>query len=555
MKKTSLQSAFVNPRVLFAFTLCFIGTVIALLGLGVFTGSSAQAQGENAKENLAKSEQRTGMISVASERNDVSPPLRNQPPWPVKAKEFEREANLNPRLPHKHVDSPDPVVQNAHASMLAKLAPSIPNPIRNFDGIPFPGVGCNCAPPDTNGEVGATQYVQMVNEALQVFDKSNGNSLLGPVGIQSVWAGFGGVCETGGSGDPIVLYDQLANRWVITQFAGSPPTHECIAVSQTSDATGAYFRYDFTLGTNFFDYPHLAVWIDGYYMADNVFNAGGTAFLGTQAFVFDRAKMLAGLPATFISPGLTPGGANNEYFLPADIDGNNLPTAGARAPFVETPGTGNGNTYKTWHFHADFVTPANSTFTVFASPPAAGYTALCPSTRACVPELGAAAALDGIGDRLMYRLAYRKFADGHDAVVGNLSVSSGGVAGVRWFELRNVNAGPLTVFQESTYQPDTTWRWMGSAAMDKDGNMALGFSASSATINPQLRYAGRLVSDPLNTLAQGEATLFAGTGSQTGTGNRWGDYSGLTIDPVDDSTFWYTNEYYATTGTFNWRTR
>ena len=154
--------------------------------------------------------------------------------------------------------------------------------------------------------------------------------------------------------------------------------------------------------------------------------------------------------------------------------------------------------------------------------------------------------LDGIGDRLMFRLAYRKFADGHEAVVGNYSVSSGGVAGVRWFELRAVTTAPA-VFQQSTYQPDTTWRWMGSVAMDQSGDLALGFSASSATINPQIRYAGRLVTDPINTLAQGEAHLFDGTGSQT-SGNRWGDYSAMTIDPVDDCTFWYTQEYYATNG-------
>ncbi|MEO5717791.1 MAG: hypothetical protein ABIR29_04375, partial [Chthoniobacterales bacterium] len=194
--------------------------------------------------------------------------------------------------------------------------------------------------------------------------------------------------------------------------------------------------------------------------------------------------------------------------------------------------------------------------TTFATPAAAGFTSLCPTSRSCVPQLGVTTSnkLDGIGDRLMFRLAYRNFGD-HESLVGNYTVSSGGVAGVRWFELRGVTAGPVTVFQESTYQPDTTWRWMGSAAMDGQGNLAVGFSASSGTINPQLRYAGRLASDPLNTLAQGEAHLFDGTGSQTATGNRWGDYSDLTVDPVDDTTFWYTGEYYPTTTTFNWRTR
>jgi hypothetical protein len=260
--------------------------------------------------------------------------------------------------------------------------------------------------------------------------------------------------------------------------------------------------------------------------------------------------MLLGLPATFITTGIT-GGSGEEVYLPADLDGSTLPPLGAPATFVEFPG---GGSYRTFHFHVDFVTPASSTFTLFGSPAAAGFTALCPTTRSCVPQSGTTSRLDGIGDRLMFRLAYRNFGT-HESVVGNYSVSSGSVAGIRWFELRNVTAGPVSVFQQSTYQPDSTWRWMGSAAMDQQGNLAIGYSASSSTIFPQIRYAGRLSTDPINTLGQGEATLFAGTGSQTGTANRWGDYSDLTVDPVDDCTFWYTTEYYPTTSQFNWRTR
>jgi len=355
-----------------------------------------------------------------------------------------------------------------------------------------------------------------------------------------------------------MLYDHLADRWVITQFAGAsggPITDECVAVSTSADATGTYNRYGFHLGTNFFDYPKLSVWTDAYYMSMNVFNAAGTSYLGPQAFAFNRTNMLAGLPATFISP-TGPLGGSVDPFLPADIDGPTLPPTGAPATFVGFPGQASNPNYTTYHFHVDFATPANSTFTTFATPPAAGFTALCPTTRSCVPQAGTSSRdnLDGIGDRLMFRAAYRNFGT-YESVVSNYSVSAGGVAGVRWFELRNVTAGPVTVFQESTYQPDTTWRWMGSAAMDGQGNLAIGFSASSSTINPQLRYAARLATDPLNTLGQGEAHLFDGTGSQTGTSNRWGDYSALVIDPVDDATFWYTNEYYSASGSFNWRTR
>src|SRR5213079_2635462 len=214
--------------------------------------------------------------------------------------------------------------------------------------------------------------------------------------------------------------------------------------------------------------------------------------------------MLQGVPATFITTGVT-GGSNEDVYLPADLDGAIPPPVGAPATFIEFP---SANAYRVFHFHVDFATPANSSFTLFASPAAAGFSLLCSTTRSCVPQAGTTNRVDGIGDRLMFRLAYRNFGD-HEAVVGNFSVNSGGVAGVRWFELRNVTSGPVTVFQESTYQPDTTWRWMGSAAMDQQGNIAGGYSGSSSAINPQIRFAGRLVTDPLNVLTQGETTLFA----------------------------------------------
>src|SRR6266516_1678240 len=488
-----------------------------------------------------------GVIVGHSYKNDVTQPLRTMPRLPLTGG-AEMEASPNPRPVSRHHDALDTARQSE------QFQPNMPGPALNFDGIPFPGVACDCAPPDTNGEVGATQYVQIVNEGFQVFNKATGASVLGPVGIATIWNGFGGVCQSNGDGDPVILYDQIANRWLISQFAGaSVPTDECIAVSTGSDATGSWNRYGFHLGSNFFDYPHLGVWPDAYYMIMNVFNSAGTAFLGPQPFAFDRAAMLAGNPATFVTTGIT-GGATEETYLPADLDGSTLPPAGAPNPFVEFP-SGTPLVYKAFRFHVDWGTPANSTFTAVSSPPAAAaFTSLCPTTRACVPEPNGDR-LDGIGDRFMFRNAYRRFGD-HESLVANYSVSSGGVAGVRWVELRNLTSGTPSVYQESTYQPDTTWRWMGSAAMDHDGDLALGFSVSSATVAPGLRYAGRLAGDPLNTLAQGEATLFAGAGSQSGTSNRWGDYSDMTVDPVDDCTFWYTNEYYPSgSSQFNWRTR
>src|ERR1043165_2558202 len=491
----------------------------AIIAVPRIIEASKSSPGDNAQLNAIIPNPLQGKkqdVTVGeSIRNDTSIPVREMKQQPVfKPK---KEANENPKIAHFHKDAHDPVVQKSMGETDVSL-PNMPGTSQNFNGMAFPGVACNCAPPDTNGEVGSTQYVQMVNEGFQVFDKNTGASMLGPSGISTIWSGFGGVCESNGNGDPVVLYDQLADRWIISQFAGvSQPTDECVAVSATSDATGSYHRYDFHLGSNFFDYPHLSVWPDAYYMSMNVFNSTGTSFLGPQPFAFDRSKMLSGLPATFVTTGIT-GGPLEEVYLPADLDGSTPPPAGAPAVFVEWPGPGG---YKTFRFHADFVTPGNSTFTQVGNPAAAGFTSLCPLTRSCVPQSGTTSALDGIGDRLMFRLTYRNFGT-HESLVGNYTVSSGGVGGVRWFELRNVTSGAISVFQESTYQPDTTWRWMGSAAMDRDGNLAIGYSASSASIFPQLRYAGRLATDPLNVLSQGEATLFAGTGSQTGTGSRWG---------------------------------
>jgi len=371
------------------------GVVVGLLAVGVLVQATVVLAGGSARTKApaalsGNAPIQTGHVFVGhSYKNDVSPVLRDIPALPLKPVP-EHEANPNPRI-GRHRNTADSAVQRSLA------APNMPGTTLNFDGIPFPGVGCSCAPPDTNGEVGATQYVQIVNEGFQVFNKTTGASVFGPAGITTLWNGFGGVCQNNGDGDPVVLYDQLANRWVITQFAGvSVPTDECIAVSQTSDATGSWFRYGFHLGSNFFDYPHLGVWPDAYYMSMNVFNSSGTAFLGPQPFAFNRAAMLAGNAATFVTTGIT-GGSAEETYLPADLDGSTQPPAGAPNSFVEWP-SGAPLHYKVFHFHVDFATPANSSFTLFATPNAAGFTQLCPTTRACVPEPNGSS-LDAIADR------------------------------------------------------------------------------------------------------------------------------------------------------------
>ena len=572
-KKKSSKSAFFNLRTLFALVFLLFGAVLTLFAAGVLpsaggpapvSGTGPQIGGFPAPNApLSGPGAKSAVVSVASYKNDMSPPLRemaiNSAPLQLGSN---CELKENPKTGVFHLDAPDGALENQTASKLALAQPNIPGTTLNFEGIDFPGVVCNCAPPDPDGAAGLNQYVNEVNEGIQVFNKSTGASEFGPIAISSIWSGFGGVCEFNGHGDGIVLYDHFANRWIISQFAGpSNPTDECVAVSTSADATGSYYRYGFHLGSNYFDYPKLAVWPDAYYMSMNVFNTAGTTFMGPQPFALDRNNMLLGNPATFVSP-VGPLGGTIGPILPLDIDGPTLPASGAPETFVGFPAA---NNYVIYHFHVDFGTPANSTWTTFATPAAAAFTQLCASTRACVPQSGVAVAssgLDGIGDRLMHRAAYRNFGD-HESVVTTYSVcasgtcaSGAGQSGVRWIELRNPTSGPVTVFQESTYAPaDGLWRWLGSAAMDNGGDIAVGFSDSSSTVFPGIRYAGRLSTDTVNTLAQGEATLFTGTGSQSTTGNRWGDYSAMSVDPEDDCTFWYTNEYYATTSSFNWRNR
>ena len=571
------EGGFFTLRVLIGLVIVLAGVLLALIGFGAFSNASAQANAGNTSSAAQQDEQPVGqqfgqMTVIPAVHSDLSPPLREQPvEWP-RARE-EREPPVNPRIPFRYKGGPDPVIQSSFGQSLISSA-AIPAPIHTWAGMSRPCNGCvDGIPPDTNGAVGKTQYLEMVNFGLQVFDKLTGTSLLGPIPIDSVWFGFRDACRTGGNGDPVVVYDRLADRWVISQFArpteNGDLSDECIAVSQTGDATGAWYRYDFHLTRFFQDYPKFGVWPDGYYMSANIFIGG--IFAGPQAFVFDRAKMLVGDPT---ATAQTPGRTNDEdFFLPSDLDGILPPPPGDPNHFVQvtveengppdeqplagplatpTPTATPAPKYKVWAFHVDWDHPANSRFSPEASLLAAGFTRLCADTRECVPQKGTKAKLDGLGDRLMFRNAYRRFPDGRESMLNNITVNAESVAGIRWFELQRALPGNWAIRQQDTYRPDNTWRWMGSIASDNQGNIALGFSASSPTIHPQIRYAGRLATDPLNMLSS-EQHLFDGTGSQKA--DRWGDYSDMTVDPVDDCTFYYTNEYYATTSGTTWQTR
>jgi len=432
-----------------------------------------------------------------------------------------------------------------------RSAPQLPlAPLQSFDGIgngftgPQGTFSVSSAPPDTNGSVGPNHYVQTVNTDFAVFDKT-GKPIYGPVPINTLWSGFGGGCEMDNDGDPVVLYDIIADRWLISQFSVSTtPYLECVAVSMTPDPTGAWNRYSFT-NPFFPDYPKIGVWPDAYYATFNYFD--GNTFVGGEVCAYDRASMLAGQAATqqCFNVGSTYGG-----LLPADLDGARQPPAGS-PNYLLSLGATDGQ-LASWSFHVDWVTPSNTTLTGPRTLTTAAYTQPCGT---CVPQKGTTQQLDTLGDRLMFRLTYRNFGD-HEALVANHSVTAGSSVGVRWYELRLSPTHDATIYQQGTYAPDSNYRWMGSIATDQAGNIALGFSVSGAAINPQINYTGRLAGDAAGVMSQAEGTVIAGAGSQTGSNlSRWGDYSAMAVDPSDDCTFWYTNQYIPADGAFNWKTR
>jgi hypothetical protein len=470
---------------------------------------------------------------------DVSPALRDIVPVPLQpGRRLKREHELPAPISS---GLPDPVVQTAATQAAAPTSGS------TFEGVGagLAGFRVNSAPPDTNGDVGPSDYFQIVNTGFAIFTKS-GSVRYGPAATNTLWQGFGGGCQSNNDGDATVKYDRLADRWIVSQFSVSTtPYLQCVAVSTSGDPTGSYYRYSFSYGNvQFPDYPKLGIWPDAYYTTYNIFNNGQT-FAGAKICAFDRGSMLAGAQATqqCFDTDATHGG-----LLPADLDGPTPPPVGSPNYVLEF---GN-NSLNLWKFHVDWASPASSTFAGPTSIPVAAFTTACNGGGTCIRQPNTNNRLDSLGDRLMYRLAYRNFGD-HESLVVNHSVAAGSSVGVRWYELRNPGGTPQ-VYQQSTYAPDSNYRWMGSAAMDASGDLALGYSVSSTSVRPSIRYTGRLASDPLNTL-QAEATMFSGSGSQTGGLHRWGDYSSMSVDPSDDCTFWYTTEYLANNGSFNWHTR
>jgi hypothetical protein len=502
--------------------------------VGVSCAESGDTLDTNGNEGQVEMSVSTAVL------HDISPPLRDMVPVMEPKRHAEREFR---HLPLGARVVADPIVQSAPGPNVAVT-----------NGLNFAGVGAgdlgfspDAAPPDTNGVVGSTQYVQWVNESLAVFDKTTGAVAAGfPKRGNVIWTGFGGGCEINNDGDPVVQYDKAANRWILTQFSVSTtPFLQCVAVSTTADATGSYARYAFAYGT-FPDYPKLGVWPDAYYITFNMF---GSTFVGAQACAYDRARMLAGQTATqicFQQPNTV------ASLLPSDLDGSTAPPAGSPNFMMTLATTTSLNLFK---FHVDFANPASSTFTGPTVIPVVAFSTACRNGAACIPQSGTRQDLDSLSDRLMYRLAFRNFGD-HQTLMLNHSVSTGRKtgAGIRWYELRSPGTGNFTIFQQATFAPDANHRWMGSIAQDKVGNIAVGYSVSSSNIHPAIRYAVRAPTDAPGILSN-EISIKEGGGSQLSGLDRWGDYSAMTVDPIDDCTFFFTSEYLKANGTFNWSTQ
>jgi len=439
-------------------------------------------------------------------------------------------------------------------------AVSTPSLGTNFDGINnIDGY----YPPDIEGSVGPNHYIQTVNVRFSIWNKS-GTVLKASTLTNSLWTGFGGLCQTDNSGDAIVVYDRQADRWVITQFTSGNLV--CFAVSKTPDPLGQFWLYSVPT-LRFPDYYKLGIWPDA---AHNAYFMGTNSGSQTQydVYAIDRQNMLTGAVAR-------PAQAFQNFanlLLPADSDGPTLPPAGSPGyfytlkdggePYFGSPATDRLEIYE---FNVNWTTPASTTFALKqAITPAEGlanfnWTVCGFFVNNCLPQPGTTVKIDSGSWWPLQRFQYRNFGT-REAMVGNWTVKVGtSQAAPRWFEFRKTNQAPggtWTLYQQGTHAPDSFNRWEGSISMDGDGDIALGYSVVDAGTNlyPTIRYATRLVSDPLGTL-QTEATLQAGSGAQTGAAGRWGDYSSMDVDPVDDCTFWFTSEYLSTTGGAPWRTR
>ncbi|HMT08459.1 MAG TPA: carboxypeptidase-like regulatory domain-containing protein [Pyrinomonadaceae bacterium] len=453
----------------------------------------------------------------------------------------------------------------------APVAPAapMPTPLSSFNGMERLTNGSGW-PPDTDGDVGYSHYIQAVNTSFRITDKSG--TTLATSTFASLWtgAGTGTPCDTAHNGDPTVNFDPGTGRFVIADFSWSNlqngPYYECIAVSKTSNpVTGGWWLYairaDDAAHPWLPDYPKMGIWRDGLYMGTNMFDClnatcSSATYMGARAYAFNFSKMINGTALTANDVQVSDLGSSRFSVFPANYRGT-IPPVGTPQYFVGESGT--VFAWEVFKFSVNFVTPASSTFT---GPTNVSQTAYNVASGAIATPAGAGANIDTLADRVMKQVQYRNLSGAESLWVNHTTGTTTATTpvGIQWAQINvtgtTVNTTPVQqqIFNNGA---DGLHRFMGSLAVDKQGNMALGYTAANSTTHPDIRYSGRLAGDTLGTLPQTETSMLTGVtrNSQTsGGGGRWGDYSSMTVDPIDDCTFWYTQEYYAALGT-NWQTR
>jgi len=509
------------------------------------------------------------VYSVVASHFDISPPLLELAAATGPEQAAEYESPTNPQLPawrSIRSDVPDPVVQTVVPSVESLMPGTFPLAPAPTTGFNFLGVQTNgLTPSDSNGSVGNNQFVETVNTRYQVWSLNRSTkvatSFFGPSNINTLWLGFGGACQDQNSGDPIVLFDKVAGRWLISQFtstASGGVYFQCVAVSTTANAAGTYNRWAFAVpGGNFGDYPHFGAWSDAYYVMAHAFTSSAGGYVGALFAAMDRTKMLAGDPSATWQVIQDPSEGGH---MPADLDGFAPPPTNAPGLFLSLHNTG----MFIYRMKVDFVTPANTVNTKQATVPVAPATGACGGGGACIPQPGTAQTVSSLGDRLMFRAAYRNLID-HESLVISHSVDpsvSGVASGVRWYDFRLSGTPDATcptypcIYQQGTIADVANGRsrWMPSIAMDTAENILVGYSTTGKTAgseNHSIRYTGRAKADPPGVMTVPEATIVTGTANNSN--SRWGDYTSMSIDPVDDCTFWYVNQYYTFAG--SWKTQ
>ncbi|HET9033065.1 MAG TPA: hypothetical protein VFN25_09180 [Dokdonella sp.] len=543
------------------------------LGAAVLLASTAQAAS-------------TSPEIMHAARFDVSPPMRdiirNLPDAPTVP---ETESGLIPNIFIKPENRANawaiPDYSNMQTAPTGTPAPTLG---ASFDGIGNPTACGGCIPPDTNGDVSDQHFIQWVNNKWAIYDKNTGAVVQAPTAGNSFFAGFGGKCQTTNSGDPLAVWDAQAKRWVMSQFVTSAPFAQCVAVSVTSDPLGAYYRYEFNW-PNFGDYPHMGIWTeenqrqDAYLLTTHEFNASSN-FVGAALIAMERDKMLVGDPTAAMVrfPGFDAYGVQAIHLIgPKPAPGGSCPTF-VHFDFAAT-------NYQFWDMCLDWDTPANSTI---SAPNTVASDSFFPFFDSIPTPAGSNAYLDSFGSNTMYRATARAFSK--DApmrislVLNHVVQGNSQQAGVRWMQFNlkpavepigvtdrifgdGYDGSPLPVVvpqtvmtkelaDSGTYAPDSDHRWMGGIAIDASGNIGLGFSKSSAILNPQVEYTARRATDPPGTMRDEQScTTGIANGAQTDSAGRWGDYSSMSVDPVDQCTFYFTNEYYATSSARNFSTR